>query len=131
MLKVRIIPCLDVKDGRVVKGVNFVDLVDAGDPVEAAAAYERAAALDPSDPVAPAALGLARHAAGDAGAACVHYHTSLGLAPGDGLVAGLLADALRAEAAAAVSWIVAPAGDAVVGHCGGGGTAADVSMGGV
>ncbi len=33
MLKVRLIPCLDVKDGRVVKGVNFVDLVDAGDPV--------------------------------------------------------------------------------------------------
>jgi imidazole glycerol-phosphate synthase subunit HisF len=40
MLKTRIIPCLDVKDGRVVKGVNFVDLVDAGDPVEAAAAYD-------------------------------------------------------------------------------------------
>ena len=39
-LKVRIIPCLDVKDGRVVKGVNFVDLVDAGDPVEAAKAYD-------------------------------------------------------------------------------------------
>ena len=37
-LKIRIIPCLDVKDGRVVKGVNFVDLIDAGDPVEAAAA---------------------------------------------------------------------------------------------
>ena len=36
MLKIRIIPCLDVKDGRVVKGVKFVDLVDAGDPVEAA-----------------------------------------------------------------------------------------------
>ena len=36
MLKVRVIPCLDVKDGRVVKGVNFVDLRDAGDPVEAA-----------------------------------------------------------------------------------------------
>jgi len=41
-LKVRIIPCLDVKDGRVVKGVNFVDLVDAGDPVEAAKAYDAA-----------------------------------------------------------------------------------------
>jgi imidazole glycerol-phosphate synthase subunit HisF len=39
MLKVRIIPCLDVKDGRVVKGVRFVDLRDAGDPVEAAKAY--------------------------------------------------------------------------------------------
>lgn len=44
MLKIRIIPCLDVKDGRVVKGVNFVDLIDAGDPVEAAAAYDRAGA---------------------------------------------------------------------------------------
>lgn len=40
----RIIPCLDVKDGRVVKGVNFVDLIDAGDPVECAAAYDRAGA---------------------------------------------------------------------------------------
>ena len=43
-LKVRVIPCLDVKDGRVVKGVNFVDLVDAGDPVEAARAYDAAGA---------------------------------------------------------------------------------------
>ncbi len=43
-LKARIIPCLDVKDGRVVKGVNFVDLVDAGDPVEAAKAYDAAGA---------------------------------------------------------------------------------------
>jgi cyclase len=42
VLKVRLIPCLDVKDGRVVKGVNFVDLKDAGDPVEAAAAYDTA-----------------------------------------------------------------------------------------
>ena len=40
MLSVRIIPCLDVRDGRVVKGVNFVNLVDAGDPVEQAQAYE-------------------------------------------------------------------------------------------
>ncbi len=40
MLKTRIIPCLDVKDGRVVKGVNFVDLVDAGDPVEQAKIYD-------------------------------------------------------------------------------------------
>ena len=39
MLKVRIIPCLDVKDGRVVKGINFIDLVDAGDPVEQAKHY--------------------------------------------------------------------------------------------
>ena len=44
MLKTRIIPCLDVKDGRVVKGVNFVDLIDAGDPVEAARAYDAAGA---------------------------------------------------------------------------------------
>ncbi|MBT3358040.1 MAG: imidazole glycerol phosphate synthase subunit HisF [Rhodospirillales bacterium] len=41
MLKVRIIPCLDVEGGRVVKGVNFVDLVDAGDPVEQATIYDR------------------------------------------------------------------------------------------
>lgn len=44
MFTKRIIPCLDVKDGRVVKGVNFVDLKDAGDPVEIAAAYDRAGA---------------------------------------------------------------------------------------
>jgi cyclase len=44
MLKTRIIPCLDVKDGRVVKGVNFVDLVDAGDPVEQARLYDAAGA---------------------------------------------------------------------------------------
>ncbi len=44
MLKTRIIPCLDVKDGRVVKGVNFVDLIDAGDPVESAKAYDAAGA---------------------------------------------------------------------------------------
>ncbi len=44
MLKVRLIPCLDVKDGRVVKGVRFVDLADAGDPVEAAKAYDLAGA---------------------------------------------------------------------------------------
>ena len=41
MLTVRIIPCLDVKDGRVVKGVNFLDLVDAGDPVEQAKIYDK------------------------------------------------------------------------------------------
>ena len=39
MLKKRIIPCLDVKDGRVVKGINFVDLVDSGDPAEQAIIY--------------------------------------------------------------------------------------------
>ena len=44
MLKVRLIPCLDVKDGRVVKGVNFVDLRDAGDPVACALAYDAAGA---------------------------------------------------------------------------------------
>jgi imidazole glycerol-phosphate synthase subunit HisF len=44
MLKIRIIPCLDVKDGRVVKGVNFVDLRDAGDPVEQAMLYDAAGA---------------------------------------------------------------------------------------
>ncbi|GAB6052486.1 imidazole glycerol phosphate synthase subunit HisF [Magnetospira thiophila] len=41
MMKMRVIPCLDVKDGRVVKGVNFVDLIDAGDPVEQAKIYDR------------------------------------------------------------------------------------------
>jgi len=44
MLKIRVIPCLDVKEGRIVKGVRFVDLRDAGDPVEAAAAYDEAGA---------------------------------------------------------------------------------------
>ena len=43
-LKARVIPCLDVKDGRVVKGVNFVNLRDAGDPVESAIAYDKAGA---------------------------------------------------------------------------------------
>ena len=47
MLAKRIIPCLDVKDGRVVKGVNFVNLRDAGDPVEQAAVYDREGADDP------------------------------------------------------------------------------------
>jgi cyclase len=41
MLKMRVIPCLDVRDGRTVKGVNFVDLIDAGDPVEQAKLYDR------------------------------------------------------------------------------------------
>lgn len=44
MLKARVIPCLDVKDGRVVKGVKFLDLIDAGDPVEAAKRYDEAGA---------------------------------------------------------------------------------------
>jgi cyclase len=44
LLKCRVIPCLDVKDGRVVKGVNFIDLKDAGDPVESAIAYDAAGA---------------------------------------------------------------------------------------
>lgn len=43
-VRIRVIPCLDVRDGRVVKGVNFVDLQDAGDPVEQAQAYDRAGA---------------------------------------------------------------------------------------
>ena len=41
MLKARIIPCLDVKDGRVVKGINFLNLKDAGDPVEQAKIYDK------------------------------------------------------------------------------------------
>ena len=44
MLKTRIIPCLDVKNGRIVKGINFADLNDAGDPVQAALAYDKAGA---------------------------------------------------------------------------------------
>ena len=44
MITKRIIPCLDVNNGRVVKGVKFVDLIDAGDPVETAAAYDQAGA---------------------------------------------------------------------------------------
>jgi cyclase len=44
VLKVRVIPCLDVKDGRVVKGVQFLELRDAGDPVESAMAYDAAGA---------------------------------------------------------------------------------------
>ena len=44
MLKKRIIPCLDVKDGRVVKGINFVNLKDAGDPVEQAKIYDKGGA---------------------------------------------------------------------------------------
>ena len=43
-VRIRVIPCLDVANGRVVKGVNFVDLVDAGDPVEQAKAYDEAGA---------------------------------------------------------------------------------------
>ena len=41
MLKLRIIPCLDVKNGRVVKGINFIDLIDAGSPVEQAKIYDQ------------------------------------------------------------------------------------------
>src|SRR4029450_8135684 len=50
MLKKRVIPCLDVHDGRVVKGVRFVNLRDAGDPVEAAPAYEAQGADEPVFP---------------------------------------------------------------------------------
>ena len=53
-MAIRVIPCLDVKDGRVVKGVNFVGLRDAGDPVELAAEYGRLGADEvPAGPVAP------------------------------------------------------------------------------
>ena len=51
MLAVRVIPCLDVHEGRVVKGINFVDLVDAGDPVEQAKIYNDACAFWISQPV--------------------------------------------------------------------------------
>ncbi|WP_340108143.1 imidazole glycerol phosphate synthase subunit HisF [Pikeienuella sp. HZG-20] len=70
MLKIRIIPCLDVKDGRVVKGVNFVDLVDAGDPVEQAALYDAAGAdelcfldITASSDERPTILDIARRTA--------------------------------------------------------------------
>ena len=55
MLKIRVIPCLDVKEGRVVKGVRFVDLRDAGDPVEAAAAYDEAGADELASSTSPQA----------------------------------------------------------------------------
>ena len=67
MLTKRVIPCLDVKDGRVVKGVNFVDLRDAGDPVELAAAYDREGADE---------VGLPRHH-GDERQPCHHYRHGL------------------------------------------------------
>ena len=54
MLTARVIPCLDVKDGRVVKGINFVSLRDAGDPVEQARIYDRAGAAAPCFPGIPA-----------------------------------------------------------------------------
>ena len=72
MLKTRIIPCLDVKDGRVVKGVKFVDLIDAGDPVEAAANSMPEAALDGW------MRCLARLAAPDALLVMVHRADALG-----------------------------------------------------
>ncbi len=52
MLTKRIIPCLDVKDGRVVKGVNFIDLVDAGDPLVDAPLFLQAEAIDATDELA-------------------------------------------------------------------------------
>ena len=58
MLKTRVIPCLDVKDGRVVKGIQFVDLIDAGDPVEAAIAYD-AAGADSAFSISPQAMRIA------------------------------------------------------------------------
>ena len=60
MLTTRVIPCLDVANGRVVKGVNFVDLKDAGDPVEQAQAYDRAGA-DELWVLRPAVRGDLRH----------------------------------------------------------------------
>jgi cyclase len=73
MFKVRVIPCLDVKDGRVVKGVNFVDLRDAGDPVEAAIAYDAAGAdeLCFLDITAVARRGFVREAAEKFGEQCI------------------------------------------------------------
>ena len=59
MLKVRIIPCLDVHAGRVVKGVNFVDLVDAGDPVEQASVYDAAGADELPSSTSPPATRIA------------------------------------------------------------------------
>ncbi len=55
MLKTRIIPCLDVKDGRVVKGVQFLELRDAGDPVEAAKAYDAPAPTNSASSTSPRA----------------------------------------------------------------------------
>ena len=54
MLTKRVIPCLDVKDGRVVKGVNFVDLVDAGDPFSLVAAFELVCTPRSTSPPTPA-----------------------------------------------------------------------------
>ena len=72
MLKVRVIPCLDVKEGRVVKGVNFVDLRDAGDPVEAATAYDEAGADKVSiNTAAVTDRDLVRRAAEKFGAQCI------------------------------------------------------------
>ena len=59
MLKSRVIPCLDVKDGRVVKGVNFVNLRDAGDPVECAIAYDRRAPTNCASSISPPATRTA------------------------------------------------------------------------
>ena len=60
MLKTRIIPCLDVAEGRVVKGVNFVDLRDAGDPVDAAIAYDAAARMSCAFWISPPPMKTAR-----------------------------------------------------------------------
>ena len=64
MLAKRIIPCLDVKDGRVVKGVNFVNLRDAGDPVELAAIYDKEGA---DELVFPRHFGFGRRTRDDGG----------------------------------------------------------------
>src|SRR6476469_8607191 len=72
MLKVRVIPCLDVKDGRVVKGINFVNLRDAGDPVEAASACDEAGADKVSlNPAAVKERDFVRAAAEKFGVQCI------------------------------------------------------------
>ena len=59
-VRIRVIPCLDVRDGRVVKGVNFVDLRDAGDPVEQAQAYDAARTSSASSTSPPATRDAGR-----------------------------------------------------------------------
>ena len=72
---------------------------------EAETVYQAALARSPRSAGTHAALGLTRHAAGDADGAATAYHAALGLRPGDALAADLLADALREQAAGAAEWI--------------------------
>lgn len=58
-VRARVIPCLDVANGRVVKGVNFVDLIDAGDPVEQARAYDAAGADGSASSTSPPVMRVA------------------------------------------------------------------------